>query len=208
MPAPARSLVLVDWNGTVMDDLDRALAAINAATAEHGLPALDRPGFQRSFTLPMRTWLRNLGVPEDHLEAVEAAWNVEMQTSAPLRAGVADTLRVLRTAGVVTGVVTAANRAAMRYDVEHTGLRGVFDHVHTSVRDKAARLAALRPLGRRAYYVGDTAYDIECARTAGYVAIGVGAGYQAAAILAKAGADHHLEHFSELLDIVGPVRVA
>ncbi|MPV89662.1 HAD hydrolase-like protein [Georgenia ruanii] len=198
----------MDWNGTVMDDLDRALAAINAAIAEHGLPDLDRPGFQGSFTLPMRRWLLELGVSEEHAEAVEAAWNTGMQTPAPLRAGVADTLRALRAAGAVTGVVTAASEAAMRYDVEHTGLQGVFDHVHTSVRDKAARLAELRSLGREAFYVGDTAYDIECARSAGYIAIGVGAGYQAEAILAAAGADHHLERFADLLGIVGHEHVA
>ncbi|WP_164737314.1 HAD family hydrolase [Georgenia sp. SYP-B2076] len=210
MLSPARSLVLVDWNGTVMSDLGRAVGAINAATAPFGVRALDRAEFQDSFTLPMRTWLLDLGIAHEHVGRVEADWNSGMQAPAPLRSGVRETLATLRGQGIVTGVVTAANEAALRYDLRHHHLDGAFDHVHTSVRDKAARLTELRALGERAFYLGDTAYDIESARAAGYVAVGVSEGYQRPDVLAAAGADHHIDGFGDLLEILdlAPVPAA
>jgi phosphoglycolate phosphatase len=198
----AHTLVLLDWNGTVMDDVDRAVAATNDATAGHGLPAMDRAAFQASFTLPMKTWLRGMGIADADADEVERRWNDSMKSLAPVRPNVAGTLAMLRQGGVVTGVVTAADEAVLGHDIRHNRLTGMFDHLRASVSNKADCLKSLRHLGTAAYYVGDTAYDMVSAREAGYVPISVGGGYQHPDRLAAAGADHHLDSFEELLTLL------
>lgn len=147
MTVRARLLVLFDWNGTVMDDLDRAVTATNDAVAGRGIPTMDRATFQNSFTLPMKDWLRGMGIADSEVDGVEARWNTVMESPAPVRDGAADMLAELRRHGVVTGVVTAADAAVVHNDLERNGLAGVFDHVRASVADKAECLASLRPLG-------------------------------------------------------------
>lgn len=208
MTVHARLLVLFDWNGTVMDDLDRAVTATNDAVAGRGIPTMDRATFQNSFTLPMKNWLRGMGIADSEVDGVEARWNTVMESPAPVRDGAADMLAALRRHGVVTGVVTAADAAVVHNDLERNGLAGVFDHVRASVADKAECLASLRPLGDDAFYIGDTAYDMTCARRAGYTPISIGGGYQDPSILAAAGSDHHLEDLADLSSLLGLLEEA
>lgn len=108
---------------------------------------MDRATFQNSFTLPMKDWLRGMGIADSEVDGVEARWNTVMESPAPVRDGAADMLAELRRHGVVTGVVTAADAAVVHNDLERNGLAGVFDHVRASVADKAECLASLRPSG-------------------------------------------------------------
>ncbi len=202
MTSVAHTLVLLDWNGTVMDDVDRAVAATNDATAGRGLPVMDRAAFQDSFTLPMKTWLQGMGIADTDAGEVEKRWNESMKSHAPVRANVAETLALFRQGGVVTGVVTAADEAVLGHDIRHNRLTGMFDHLRASVSNKTECLTSLRHLGTNAYYVGDTAYDMVSAREAGYVPISIGGGYQHPDRLAAAGAEHHLDSFEELLTVL------
>jgi phosphoglycolate phosphatase-like HAD superfamily hydrolase len=59
-----------------------------------------------------------------------------------------------------------------------------------------------RGLARRAYYVGDTAYDIRSALAAGYVPIGVADGYTSVPRLRAAGATAIATDLREIIDIV------
>ena len=149
MTVRARLLVLFDWNGTVMDDLDRAVTATNDAVAGRGdrwtrahIPELVHVADEE---LAPRDRNRN-----SEVDGVEARWNTVMESPAPVRDGAADMLAELRRHGVVTGVVTAADAAVVHNDLERNGLAGVFDHVRASVADKAECLAlAPAPRGRR-----------------------------------------------------------
>ena len=197
-PRPA-DLVLFDWNGTVMDDLQRATDATNHAVAPFGLAPLTTEEFQRGFTLPLREWVTELGIPADHAPTVIERWNRAMEAPAPARASAHAALTALRGRGVTTGIVTAAGPESVRHDLRATGLDGLFDLVQTSVEDKAACLVALRPHAGRAIYVGDTAYDIASARAAGFTAVSIGGGYQHVSVLTAARPHRHVDDLAEVL---------
>lgn len=201
------ALVLLDWNGTVMDDVARAAAAANLALAPFGLAELTQEQFQRGFTLPLRDWLAGLGVPAEHTDAAAGHWNREIEVWAPARASARATLQTLRERGVVTGVVTAAAPESVWADIHANDLDGLFDFVRADVEDKAACLRSLRDLGESALYVGDTAYDVASARAAGYVAVSIADGYQHADLLARSRPDHHIEDLAHLLTLCGLERV-
>lgn len=53
--------VLWDWNGTLLDDVDHAVAVMNVLLGEHGLPRLDRDRYRRVFDFPVRDYYERIG---------------------------------------------------------------------------------------------------------------------------------------------------
>lgn len=195
-------MIVFDWNGTVVLDADRALRALNAVLAGHGVPQVDAAGFRSSFRLPMSAMFDDLGLPAALGAAAEAEWNAHMaRTTTVLRPGTDEVLRELALAGVWLGVVSAAAYDSVDFDLHTLRVPDVWHAVHAPTRDKEATLAALRYHAEAAYYVGDTAYDMECARSAGYVPVGVTEGYADVRTLLAAGADVVIERMEELLPL-------
>lgn len=58
--------IAFDWNGTLKDDSDLALACSNRALTEAGGPAISMDTFQRAFDVPIQRYYFNLGY--------DAAW--------------------------------------------------------------------------------------------------------------------------------------
>ena len=112
-------------------------------------------------------------------------------------AGIPETLRALRAAGIRTAVVSNKPDAATRKLAEET-FPGLFDLAvgeHAGVRRKPApdmTLTALRQLGVRpeeAVYIGDTEIDIETAANAKLRCVAVTWGFRSEAYLKKCGAE-------------------
>ncbi|MEU0938030.1 HAD hydrolase-like protein [Embleya sp. NPDC005971] len=195
------TLVLFDWNGTLVADTDRALRATNAVLTHRGLPGLTAEDFPAKWKLPLAAFLRDLGAADP--EAAEQYWNRALAAEpAPLRRGTARMLDTLRACGARLGVVSAAGAAAVADDIRNTGLDDRFDVVLAGVAAKTSALLSQRPTRPRAYYVGDTEYDIHCARAAGYLAIAVTGGYRPAHALAAVRPDAVVDHLDQLPGVV------
>ncbi|MGV9866303.1 HAD family hydrolase [Rhodococcus koreensis] len=89
----------------------------------------------------------------------------------------------LHARGAVLGVASAAGEATVTADLRRAGLADLLTFVATGVTDNAAFLHAHRGDRDRAVYVGDTADDINSARSAGYRAVAITGGYQSASAL-------------------------
>jgi len=194
-------LVALDWNGTVMCDLHRAVAATNAVLSRRGREPLSHGRFRANFTLPLQKWLRDLGVADD--EVAEREWNAAMAaTGARPRDGAIEALTAMRQQGARTTVVSAASRFAVVTDLDAGGMTGLFDRVDTGVIDKASHLAKLRNAHRRALYVGDTEYDVEAAQLAGYEAVAITGGYRPAAALRASAASAVVDSFAQVIGLL------
>lgn len=197
------TMVLFDWNGTVVVDADRARAALNAVLARRGLPVLGEAEFSVRFRLPLGQLFGRLGLPAGDHAAAEEEWNVEMaDTHARLRDGAAECLSTLSRAGAWLGVVSAASAAAVRFDQRALAVPAVWNSVDASVGDKFEMLLRHRPQRSYAFYVGDSADDMRCASAAGYTAVGVTDAYCSPDVLRAAGAAHVIGTLDELLAIV------
>ncbi|GGH45623.1 HAD family hydrolase [Microbacterium album] len=195
-------LVLFDWNGTVVLDHDRARGALNSVLEPRGLGRLDPAAFGERFHLPFDDMFRALGVAPADLARAEAEWNEAMiGGSAAARPGARESLAALAAGGAHVGVVSAASHASVAADAARFGLRELLASVHTSTSDKLAILRAHRPLRRRAVYVGDTEYDMRCARQAGFQPVGVAGGYAGPERLRDAGAAWIVSDLRELLEL-------
>lgn len=200
MTSGPTALILFDWNGTVVLDNERARNALNVVLTFRDLAPLDARGFGREFHLPMRQMFHRLGVI-DAIDA-EAEWNAAMvAATAPMREG-GDVLPALRECGIRLGIVSAADATSVHADLERLRLDDLWHTVDTSVHDKLAVLRQRRGAEEVALYVGDTEYDMRCAREVGYVAVAVSDGYRPVDALRDAGADHVVASLAELMPLV------
>lgn len=201
----ADTLVLFDWNGTLVADTDRAVRATNAVLAERGLPRLTGDEFRSRWVLPMRAFLGGLGAIDT--DAAEQRWNRALAAEpAPLRPHTHRALDTLRAHGARLGVVSAAEAQAVEADLRNSGLHDGFDVVIAGCAAKTEALLDQRPTRPHACYVGDTEYDIRSAHAAGYLAVAVTGGYRPADALAAVRPDAIIDHLDELPDALAALR--
>lgn len=198
------AVIALDWNGTVVEDADRARTATNAVLAARGIGALDERAFGAAFRLPLSAFFAELGVPERGMAPAVAQWNRVMATlPARLVVGARRLLAAASVAGIPVGVVSAADRDLVLGDARDLGVDQALSFVVGAVVDKAVPLAELVRLADGAVlYAGDAEHDIDAALRAGAVPLGVATGYRPAAALRAAGAVAVLDDLGEFADHV------
>lgn len=197
------TIILFDWNGTIVLDADRARLALNGVLGARDLPELSTAEFGDRFRLPMHRLFGDLGVPAAEFAQSESEWNRAMSSARPIvRPGVSRALIELHDAGAVLGIVSAASASAIASDLVTLGLPDLWEIIRGDVADKESVLRGERGVRRRAVYVGDTVYDIQCASRAGFRPIGVAGGYTAADRLSEAGAEAVIDDLAELQRLV------
>lgn len=194
------AIIACDWNGTLVDDAQRACAATNDVLTQLGLSLLDQEAFRTTFVLPLDRYFAVLGVPTASLEWAELVWNQRlMAQAAHLRRGATAFLSAAGEAQIPVGIVSAAATDAVERDAEQLGVRSRLAFVTGGVRRKREELRRLVESGSGVVlYVGDTEYDIEEALAAGATPVGVTWGYRPAEALVAAGATVVLQEWEEL----------
>lgn len=197
-------LVIFDVDGTLVDSQVHIQAAMGHAFAALGLAA---PPLARTLAIV------GLSLPEaiarlapDQPGPVQAQIVRHYKDSfgtrraaapAPLYPGAAGALASLSARDdLLLGVATGKSMRGLRHMLSAHRLEGMFQTLqtadgHPSKPHPAMVLAALAETGvgaGQAVMVGDTTYDMEMARAAGVMAIGVGWGYHPVDALHAAGA--------------------
>ena len=202
------AVILFDWNGTLVDDMERARQASSLVRRRWaGLPELTLGEFRQAWCLPLSDHIKKLGVAEADSEAAVRAWSAHLtRLEAPLSAGTAATLEGLRRAGITMAVVSAASDSSVRKDLLSHGLDHHFEYVHCGVADKEAitRQYVVGASPQAVWYVGDSRFDMVQARRAGATAVGYTGGYDDAEELRVAGAHHLIDRLDELLAFIPP----
>jgi phosphoglycolate phosphatase len=200
------ALVACDWNGTLVADADRAIAATNEILRLQGLPELDEAGFRASFMLPLEDFFASIGVERRHAAQRAIDWSRHL-VARPTRLapGALALMTAAEERGIPVGVVSAAWPEAEHTDAEVLAVLRRLAFVEAGAVNKAAVLHRLVALAAGPVaYVGDTEYDVRSALAAGAIPIGVGNGYRPAIALRSAGADLVVEDLSGLAALVTP----
>lgn len=196
-------IIACDWNGTLVDDGDRAWEAASAVLDRLGLRPPERADFFDRWRLPLGHLFEELGVPSSQLDGAVRDWSDELRTrDATLAGGALKMIEDLHSMGGRVGVLSAAAVEVIERDVAQLSLTGILDFV---IGDADPKRAAIRAIARRpiqVLYVGDTEYDIIEARAAGVWAIGYGGGYRPSTALAAAGADYVIERLDALPELI------
>lgn len=200
-------LAVFDCDGTLVDGQASICNAMERAFAEAGLAAPDRNQVRRIVGLNLPQAVRRLIPDHDHAVHLAVADSYKQafraareagELSEPLFDGIADTITALREAGWTLGVATGKSDRGLEHCLAMHGLSDHFATLQTADRHpskphpamlKAALDDALAAPAD-AVMIGDTAYDMAMAVSAGVRAIGVAWGYHAPDELYEAGAEH------------------
>ncbi len=217
MTAPLR-LVMFDVDGTLIDSQDFIVEAMGRAFGEMGVDLPSRDQVLSIVGLSLDHAIARL-VPELDARAVSAAaeryknafiaLRAERggEATSPLYPGARAALEALhRRDDVLIGVATGKARrgldhACRAHDLDHFFVTRQTADRHPSKPHPSMLQVALSETGvdaANAVMIGDTTYDIEMGRAAGYRTIGVTWGYHPADALDRAGSDRLVDNFEDL----------
>jgi phosphoglycolate phosphatase len=218
----ALRLVVFDVDGTLVDSQAHILAAMSRAFAAIGRPAPSRQDVLGIVGLSLPVAMARLcqDAPEDVpilVDAYKSAFAALRQSDdgvalSPLYPGARACLSALASEPwTLLGVATGKSRRGLAHLIELHDLGSTFQTVqvaddHPSKPHPSMLLACLAETGVEpsdATMVGDTTYDIEMGRSAGFRTVGVTWGYHPASALRDAGADVMIDSFSALPSALG-----
>lgn len=175
--------VLLDWSGTLADDLSAVLRATNLIFAEYGRDPLDLEEFRTHFRLPFSEFYAEL-LPEATLEGLEPLYERFFH-------GLNDTIELLPGARDFLEFCRATNRRAFllstiktsHFDIQarRNGVTDFFEVAYTGIMDKREKIReilhthSLDP--KETMFVGDMVHDIETARHGGVLDVAVLTGF-------------------------------
>lgn len=209
------NLVIFDVDGTLIDSQEFIVAAMERAFGSTEQPLPSRAEVLGVVGLSLQEAIARLAPGQDAAALAarykEAFIALRAQTGgeamAPLYPGARAVIEALHAQPeILLGVATGKARRGLDHAFAAHDLDRFFvtrqtaDH-HPSKPHPAMIEAALAETGvapRRAAMVGDTTYDIEMARTAGVLPIGVAWGYHAPEALVAAGAARVIDDFADL----------
>ena len=195
-----RRLIIWDWNGTLLDDVDSVVSALNRMLAARGLAPTTRDYYRAHFGFPVRPFYAELGVDLAHDDwdriCIDFHRFVDREPKI-LRPDAPTALQLARDAGWRQTILSALREDLLRRDVAAAGIADYFGTIcGVDNLDGASKLSRgcdfVRELEQRGgvselFFIGDTLHDAEVAQALGARCILVDGGHQTAERLAAAG---------------------
>jgi phosphoglycolate phosphatase len=198
-------LAIFDCDGTLVDSGSTIFAALRLALEAHGRPVPPAREARRVVGLSLFEAFEMIvpGASVDEVDAMSATYRrafqdmrVRGEVEEPLFEGIAELIEAMVADGWALAVATGKSDRGLRHCLAAHGLGDRFVSLQTADRHPskphpAMALAAMAEAGAkpaRTVMIGDTGWDMGCARGAGIGAIGVGWGYHDEAELLASGA--------------------
>ena len=213
---PALEAIVFDMDGTILHSLPDLAACANEAFSRMGFPTHSESEFRKymggggvrliNHVVPAEATAEQRSRAFELWRSLYIASDYALTTPFP---GVVDVLAALRAQGMKTAVLSNKFDEGARMLAERH-FPGLFDAVRgdkppaPTKPDSTTLLQMLDDLGVRpeaAAYVGDTNIDVQTARNAGVMAIGVSWGYDSANPLRAQELDAYLRKPADLLDL-------
>ena len=195
-------LAIFDCDGTLVDSGATIHSALRTTFDIHGIHCPPRGVTQKVIGLSLEQAMAAL-VPEGDHDALSGTYRDAFmamreggRVEEPLFNGIADLLDSMESDGWLLGVATGKSERGLRHCLESHGLLERFVTLQTADRNPskphpAMALSAMAEVGAepaQTIFVGDTGWDMGCARNAGVGAIGAAWGYHDADELEADGA--------------------
>jgi len=208
-------LAVFDCDGTLVDSQHSIIAAMHAAFDAQSMPRAEEEAIRRVVGLPLLDAIALLapGTSEAMLETLRAGYGSAWQAmrlngglDEPLYPGTVEVLAGLEKEDWLLGVATGKSHRGLVGTLEKHDVLERFSTLQTADRARGKPhpemlYKAMRETGAAAadtVMVGDTTFDMEMARQAGVLAVGVAWGYHQSEELEQAGAETVIADFGEL----------
>lgn len=169
--------IIFDIDGTMLNTETADMLATQETVFQLTGEKKDINEFRFTFGIPNSVVFPQLGIPDAEKASLMWAENyLKHHSSIQLFNGIEDVLKALKKRGHILGIVTSKTRREFNADFATFGLRSLFGTVvcvDDSPRPKPNPDPVLEYLKRanaeksETIYIGDTAYDAQCAHSAG-----------------------------------------
>ena len=192
--------VVWDFNGTILDDVDTGIRAVNRLLADRNLPTIaDADAYRRVFRFPIKSYYEALGFDFDKepYEVVAPQWvalYLELVKTASLCPYVKEALGAFAQRGLLQTLLSATEQSMLCEQVRGLGLEGYFDrmmgldHIHAHSKLALARAWREENPMAHAFMIGDTVHDFEAAQAMDMDCYLIAGGHQPRETLMATGA--------------------
>ena len=186
------SCVIWDWNGTLLDDVDISIEAMNRVLERYGLEKLGRERYREIFRFPVRDYYELAGFDfgkvdfeKPAMEFIEEYYS--LVGAAKLSRGALEAVDRFSARGIRQIILSASERESLVKQVRRLGIEGRFSDILGIDNHFAASKT-------------DTLHDLEVAAAAGCACVLVSCGHQIKAVLGNA-AHNVARDISEAADL-------
>jgi len=189
-----------DWNGTLIDDLDCSMKAVNCILAKRGREPITKEQYYAYIDTPIKRFYDHLFdftdiTMDDIMYEFNYFYRQNIHTF-PLMDGAQKVLDELDKAGYVQIILSSSSNEMIIPFAEKTGVIGYFDHILGSsdnlVLGKIERAVSFIKENRinpeNCVLIGDTLHDFDTAQAIGCFCILIPNGHQSRADLLSTGA--------------------
>ncbi len=212
-------IVILDWDGTLVDSAGQIVATMQAAASLCSLPACSDSEIRHIIGLGLPEAIKTLYPEQDQgqarrlQQAYSKCYRDAAMAPAPFFPGVMSTLQALLGHGLQLAVATGKSRRGLDRELQVRQLDDLFHATRCadesrSKPDPLMLRQILQQVGKtpeQAVMVGDTVFDMDMAQQAGMRKIAVSYGAHPESALIAASPDLLVDDFSTILEwIVNP----
>lgn len=203
----SKAVIIWDWNGTLLDDVNVCVKAMNRLLVPRKLSPLSKDKYREIFRFPVKDYYREIGFDFEQ-EAFEIPALEFMQQyqnllhEAALFGGVRETLKLLKAAGHRQFVLSAMEQSLLNQLLEQHKISSYFEYIqgiddhYASGKIMAAQklVAVIGKCNAPAIMVGDTLHDAEVGAECGFETVLFSGGHFSTNRLKQAGLPLYENH--------------
>ena len=201
--------VLLDWSGTLADDLGPVLEATNAIFEHYGRVPLTREQFREKFRLPFSGFYAELlpEATEEGLDTLYERFFRGLNDQVGLIPGSREFLEFCRATGRRTFLLSTIKQNHFEVQAARLGVADFFERAYVGINDKREKIREilrhhdLNP--EETAFIGDMVHDIETARHGRVLDVAVLSGFDTLEKIAGASPSVICRSISEVHRLMG-----
>jgi len=185
-----KKLIIWDWNGTLLNDVEACVEAMNVMLAKRAMDVLSIEKYQRIFTFPVQNYYKTLGFDfkKDSFEDLSIEY-IHLYKSLSLKSllqeGAIEILEFFRQKDYKQVIISASEQKALEKQVAERHISEYFDsligldniHAHSKLHNALDYINELKIKPQNICFIGDTYHDYEVATAIGCKCILVDSGH-------------------------------
>jgi phosphoglycolate phosphatase len=187
--------VILDWSGTLCNDLPPVLDTINRILEHFGCEPVTLTIFREEFQLPFDSFYAKR-VPQASVDELELLFRGFFPRSTRIAEPILHAREFVvarKEEGCRLLILSAATAVHFHEQAERLGFSGLFEELYLGVRDKREVIRAILNrhglVPQETCFIGDMEHDVLAAQHAGITSIAVLTGYDSASKLERAKPD-------------------
>ena len=206
--------LVLDFNGTIIDDVDLCLNILNHLLEERNYKKVSLEEYKHIFTFPIKNYYINAGFDLERYSFTSISHEfISLYQKASLNCklyeGINELIDKCNNNRIKVVLLSASQIDNLKEQTDHFGLSEKFEAIlGTSTIEAASKVESGKNYfkdkqDKKILFVGDTTHDAEVASAIGADALLITHGHQARDILLKANPLKVIDSFKEVEDILG-----